>query len=60
MVPFKRDTLQIGFFHKVLDRVDNWEGQRCGSQFYIKSDLLKHFVKYGMYHYNKYKLIGYP
>ena len=59
-VKFKYGTLQIGFFNKVLHGVDEWEGQRCGIQLNIKKDFLSHFVKYGTYHYDKYRLTGYP
>ena len=59
-VSFRHGTLQIGFFNKVLHGVDDWEGQRCGIQMNIKKDVLKHFIKYGTLHYDKYRLIGYP
>ena len=55
MEPFK-----LVFFNKVLHGVDDWEGQRCGIQLNIKKDVLKHFIKYGTLHYDKYRLIGYP
>ena len=59
-VPFKHGNLQIGFFNKILHGVDDWEGQRCGIQLNVKVDLLKHFIRYGTYHYDKYRLTGYP
>ena len=59
-VPFQHGNLQIGFFNQVLHGVDDWEGQRCGIQLNIKKDLLKHFVRYGTTHYDKYRLVGYP
>jgi len=59
-VPFLHGTLQIGFFNKVLHGVDDWVGQRCGIQLNIKKDVLKHFVKYGTFHYDKYRMTEYP
>ena len=59
-VPFVHGTLQISFFNHVLYGVDDWEGQRCGIQLNIKEDLLKHFIKYGTHHNDKYRLVGYP
>jgi len=59
-VPFKHGTLQIGFFNRILHGVDDWEGQRCGIQVNLKMDLLKHFIRYGTHHYDKYRLTGYP
>ena len=59
-VPFRHGSFQIGFFNQVLHGVDNWEGQRCGIQLNIKKDLLKHFIRYGTTHYDKYRLVGYP
>ena len=59
-VPFNHGTLQIGFFSEVLHGIEDWEGQRCGIQVNIKRDLLKHFIKYGTVHYNKYRYTGYP
>ena len=59
-VPFHHGTLQIGFFNSVLHGVDDWVGQRCGIQLNIKKDVLKHFVKYGTFHYDKYRMTGYP
>ena len=58
--PFRHGTLQISFFNHVLHEVDDWEGQICGIQLNIKKDLLKYFTKHGTYHYDKYRLIGYP
>ena len=59
-VPFRHGTLQIGFFCKVLHGVDDWDGLRCGIQLNIKKDVLKHFVKFGVEHYDKYRMSGYP
>ena len=59
-VPFHHGTLQIGFFNKILHGVDDWKGQRCGIQINIKKDLLKHFIKFGTEHYNKFRITGYP
>ena len=59
-VPFIHGTLQIGFFNKILHGVDDWIGQRCGIQLNIKKDVLKHFVKYGTFHYDKYRMTEYP
>ena len=59
-VPFNHGTLQIGFFSQVLHGIEDWEGQRCGIQVNIKRDLLKHFIKYGTVHYDKYRYTGYP
>ena len=59
-VPFRHGTLQIGFLNKILHRVDDWIGQICGVQLNIKKDVLKHFVKYGTFHYDKYRMTDYP
>ena len=59
-VPFCHGRLQIGFFCRVLHGVNDWDGQRCGLQFNIKKDVLKHFIKYGVEHYDKYRMSGYP
>ena len=59
-VPFEHGTLQIGIFSQVLYGNEDWEGQRCGIQVNIKRDFLKHFIKYGATHYNKYRYSGYP
>lgn len=59
-VPFLHGTLQIGFFNKIMHGVDDWVGQRCGIQLNIKKDVLKHFVKYGTFHYDKYRMTDYP
>ena len=59
-VRFRHGTLQIGFFNKILHGVDDWIGQRCGIQLNIKKDVLKHFVKYGTFHYDKYRMTDYP
>ena len=40
--------------------VDNWDGLRCGIQFNIKKDVLKHFIKFGVEYYDKYRMSGYP
>ena len=59
-IPFIHGTLQIVFFCQVLHGIEDWEGQRCGIQVNIKRDLLKHFIKYGTSHYDKYRYTGYP
>ena len=59
-VPFCHGRLQIGFFCKVLHGVNDWDGQRCGLQFNIKKDVLSHFIKFGVEHYDKYRMSGYP
>ena len=59
-VPFYHGRLQIGFFCKVLHGVNDWDGQRCGLQFNIKKDVLSHFIKFGVEHYDKYRMSGYP
>ena len=58
-IPFRHGTLQIGFLNEILHGVDDWNGQRCGIQLNIKKDVLKHFVKYGPFHYDKYRMTDY-
>ena len=60
-VPFNHGALQIDFFkNKVLHGVDDCDGQRCRIQLNVKKDVLKHFVKHGTLHYDKFWLVGYP
>ena len=59
-VPVELGTLQIRIFGQVLHGIEDWKGQRCGIQVDIKRGLFKHFLKYGITHYNKYRYTGYP
>ena len=57
---FCHGNLQIGLFNRILHGVDGWEDQMCGIQWNIKMDLLKYFIWYDTYCYDKYRLTGYP
>ena len=59
-VNFVHSRLQIGFLNKVLHGVNEWNGQRCGIQLNIKKDVLKYFITFGITHYDKYRVSGYP
>jgi hypothetical protein len=55
-VGLQHGQYQTGAFHEVLHATDAWEGPRATLSFFLRREMLKHFVTYGDRYYTEHRL----